>query len=742
MFSEPPRRPASPIDSDAAAPPALETMEPRVLLSGAPWAEAPFPEAPADAPVLARRYLLNMPEDTNDEDLWLGRGWAVDPLGEQILVTRAVPFLDDAGNPVRLAVRNGEAVIQTSDVGGGHIESIEVYPANDRCTLVIAAPFGTTVDAVSIFGSARAVVARTVTLDGPLSSEGVVSRLVLGDVAAGSAIDLHTDPTIVAPDRAALVARVGQVADTTFTATDLPVRALVSSSWDGGALTAPTVGRLISRGTLNVAVTTDETDARGFSIAAVVAGDADGTTLDAPGMIGRLRVAQWQTGAVQAGGLLALVAGGRAAAGDVGIDLTLDGTSVPDRRPALGVARITGGLINADWAVDGRAGNVLVGVRTTGSTLRTSGDLNVLRTGALLDSAVLVGVDGDYDADADADGVIDLPRDTTAFADGVADAVPTLNVLAVRGGRGIGGELFDNATVAAGTIRRAFLASAARENEDPFGLAVRDSLGALVLRSGRRAYRWDSPRWPDDTGDFTVVVPGHNNAPRAVDDTAVTDEDTPVTIAGVLANDYDFNGDALNIPAITHGDHGSVVNNGDGTLTYSPDADYYGTDTFTYTIGDGRGGTDTATVTVTVAAVNDAPVATDDSATTTRTAPVTLINALGNDTDVDGDTITIASFTQPAFGTVAHDGNGTFTYTPDGTFTGATSFTYTVADGHGGSDTATVTLTVQATNNDPLAGDDSATTDLATPVTTADVLANDTDGDGDTLTITDVTQPA
>ncbi|NLF32339.1 MAG: tandem-95 repeat protein, partial [Planctomycetes bacterium] len=742
MLSEPARRSTSAIPVRASDLPSFETMEPRVLLSGAPGAGLPFPEAPAGAPVLANRYLLDIPEDASEDGFWFGRGWTVDPLGGQILVTRAVQFLDDAGNPVKVAVSNGEALIQTSDAGGGRIESIELHPANGRCTLSIIAPLGTTVDAVSVLDSALAIVTRGVTLDGTLTSEGTLGKLVLGDVAAGSAISLHTDPTIVAADRAALVAQFGQITDATVTVTDLPILSLTTTAWNGGALSAPWIGRLISRNALNAAVTTEGADARGFSIAAVTAGDAGGTTLDVPGLIGQVRVSQWHSGSLQAGGLAALVTGGRGAGGDVGIDLALDGAGVLAGRPALGGARIAGNLIGADWTVDGSAGNILVAVRMTGSTLRTSGHLNALTAGAMLDSAVLVGVAGDYATDADADGVIDLPRGADAFAGAVGGVVPTLNALSIRGGRGIGGELFEDSTVAAGRLGRAVLASAATENEDPFGIAVGDSLGSLILRDGRRAYRWGTPSWPADTGDFAVVVPGYNNAPRAVGEAVATDEDAAVTTGNVLANDFDLNNDPLTVAAVTQGAHGAVVHNGDGTFTYTPDADFHGIDTFTYTVSDGRGGTATAAVTVTVAAVNDAPAAGDDSAATTRTAPVTLINVLANDTDVDADALTITGFTQPAFGSVVHNGGGSFTYTPNGTFTGPTSFTYTASDGHGGTAVGTVNITVQASNALPLPAGDSATTDLATPVTTGNVLANDVDPDGDALTITGFTQAA
>jgi hypothetical protein len=98
-------------------------------------------------------------------------------------------------------------------------------------------------------------------------------------------------------------------------------------------------------------------------------------------------------------------------------------------------------------------------------------------------------------------------------------------------------------------------------------------------------------------------------------------------------------------------------------------------------------------VTVTVNAINDDPLANDDSATTDQDTAVT-IDVLANDTDADEDTLTVDSLTQPVNGTVVKNGSDV-TYMPDAGFTGSDSFTYTVSDGNGGSDTATVTVTVE-----------------------------------------------
>jgi thermitase len=188
-----------------------------------------------------------------------------------------------------------------------------------------------------------------------------------------------------------------------------------------------------------------------------------------------------------------------------------------------------------------------------------------------------------------------------------------------------------------------------------------------------------------------VSPPSGNNPPVANDDSATTNEDTAVTIL-VLANDTDADGDLLTVASVNQGMHGGVASN-TAHVTYTPKPDFNGTDSFTYTISDGRGGSDTATVTVTVNAVNDAPVANDDSATTREGTAVT-IDVLANDRDVDGDSLSVASVTPGTSGSATINGTSVI-YTPNSGFTGTDSFTYTISDGQGGSATARVTVNVE-----------------------------------------------
>jgi len=202
-----------------------------------------------------------------------------------------------------------------------------------------------------------------------------------------------------------------------------------------------------------------------------------------------------------------------------------------------------------------------------------------------------------------------------------------------------------------------------------------------------------------NNGIIRITINPVNDPPAAADDSATVAEDSGAIAIDVLANDslqFDEFGDldeALAIVSVTQPVGGTVAFTATG-LTYTPNANFFGSNSFTYTVTDSNGGgTDTATVTVTVTPVADAPVAVDDEATTMDAAAVTVA-VLTNDTDPDGDPLSVASVTQPAHGTAAVNADGTVTYTPAGNFAGADSFTYTIGDGTGRSDVGTVTIRV------------------------------------------------
>ncbi|HZN19292.1 MAG TPA: tandem-95 repeat protein [Micromonosporaceae bacterium] len=225
---------------------------------------------------------------------------------------------------------------------------------------------------------------------------------------------------------------------------------------------------------------------------------------------------------------------------------------------------------------------------------------------------------------------------------------------------------------------------------------------------------------------------GTNHIPNPADDSATTSPGVAVTV-NVLANDTDADGDTLTVTAVGAPAHGGAVNNGDGTVTYTPDAGFCGDDTFTYAVSDG-----TATVPASVnVAMNCPPVAVNDAATTAEDTAV-AVSVLANDTDPDGDTLTVTAAGDPPRGATSFNAT-TVTYTPDGNECGppADTFSYTVSDGHGHTASAAVTVTVTCANDGPDAVDDAATTAENTPVT-VNVLANDTDVDGNTLSLSSV----
>ena len=275
-------------------------------------------------------------------------------------------------------------------------------------------------------------------------------------------------------------------------------------------------------------------------------------------------------------------------------------------------------------------------------------------------------------------------------------------------------------------------------------------------------YTVDDGNGGTDTATVTLNVTPANDDPNARNNTYRGDEDNQIS-GNVVNNDRDPDGDTLSVVSNTNPSHGSVVMNADGTFTYTPDANFNGVDTFHYTISDGNGGTDTARVRLRVGAVNDEPEA-NNAAATTDEGDAVNINVLNNDTDVDGDSLSVTSIGSPSNGSAVVNANGTITYTPNNGFSGADSFTYTVSDGNGGTDTATVNVDIVAappSNIDPNANNDAVTImrtipnisrnrfepefdflNGTAPATRIDVLRNDFDADGDTLSIVNVSNPA
>ena len=197
-----------------------------------------------------------------------------------------------------------------------------------------------------------------------------------------------------------------------------------------------------------------------------------------------------------------------------------------------------------------------------------------------------------------------------------------------------------------------------------------------------------------DTIQLSVLPVGDTNqAPVAVNDLFNSGENVAIN-GNVLGNDSDPDGDPLAVAALTDVSNGVLELEADGSFTYTPDAGFGGDDSFTYEVSDGNGGTDQATVTFRVAQANGAPDAVADSANTTENTAVNIA-VLANDSDPNGDTLSLGAVGSASNGSVVANSNGTVTYTPDAGFSGVDSFTYVVSDGDL-TDTATVEVTVEA----------------------------------------------
>jgi large repetitive protein len=235
-----------------------------------------------------------------------------------------------------------------------------------------------------------------------------------------------------------------------------------------------------------------------------------------------------------------------------------------------------------------------------------------------------------------------------------------------------------------------------------------------------------------DEATVTVFIHPVNDAPDAADDAFLTDKNIPITVA-VLDNDTDVDGDALTATPFGAPAHGTVSGGGPDPIVYTPALDYIGPDSFTYQVSDGHGSTDTATVFITVRPEDRPPVAQDDRVSTAPST-IVLIFPLTNDSDPDGDGLTIDQL-----GTPSHGQNGslgqTVGYLPNAGFTGTDSFTYEISDGRGGHSTATIFIEVGGTPV-PVANSDSydAPHDQVLHISAPGVLANDTDPNGLSLT--------
>jgi VCBS repeat-containing protein len=249
----------------------------------------------------------------------------------------------------------------------------------------------------------------------------------------------------------------------------------------------------------------------------------------------------------------------------------------------------------------------------------------------------------------------------------------------------------------------------------------------------------------------TITVTPVNDPPVAAADSYSTDEDTPLVVSaaeGVLANDSDPEGDLLTAALVSGPANGFLTLNADGSFSYTPNANFNGTDSFVYQASDGLLMGEATTVALTVNPLNDPPAATSDTYHTNEDTPLTIdavAGVLANDSDPDGDALSAAIISGPANGTVTLNADGSFQYAPNANFNGTDTFVYQASDGLLTSEATTVTIDICPVNDAPTTADDAYSLDEGTSLTmdvASGVLANDSDIDGDALTASVVTGPA
>jgi cellulose biosynthesis protein BcsQ len=192
------------------------------------------------------------------------------------------------------------------------------------------------------------------------------------------------------------------------------------------------------------------------------------------------------------------------------------------------------------------------------------------------------------------------------------------------------------------------------------------------------------------------ITVNRNRPPVALSRSVTTAEDTPVdvTLAGEDADDDELTYSVIQTPS-----HGEVTGEAPD-LTYHPEVQFHGADSFVFKVRNGTDESTLATVSITVTSVNDPPVAEDIAAETEEDTPVT-IEVPTEGVDPDGDKVSVTDVTQGTYGPVTIDANGTLLYSPRPDFSGTDTFEYTLDDDNGGSDTATVSVTVTAVNDNP-----------------------------------------
>ena len=227
-----------------------------------------------------------------------------------------------------------------------------------------------------------------------------------------------------------------------------------------------------------------------------------------------------------------------------------------------------------------------------------------------------------------------------------------------------------------------------------------------------------------------------NQASIATNDSYTTDEDTTLVVSamGVLANDSDADGDSLTANLVSGTSDGTLTLNPNGSLSYTPNADFNGTDSFSYQVNDGTIDSSVATAAITVTAINDAPAA-NDLLTALRQNSSKLVVLAAS--DAAGDSLTYHVVSAPVHGTLTGSARN-LTYTPNTDYTGSDNLTFVANDGTADSNLATISFTVTP-NNPPVADPQSLNISEDTPLP---LTLTGSDADGDALSYSVVSGPS
>ncbi|MCA9193324.1 MAG: tandem-95 repeat protein [Planctomycetales bacterium] len=236
------------------------------------------------------------------------------------------------------------------------------------------------------------------------------------------------------------------------------------------------------------------------------------------------------------------------------------------------------------------------------------------------------------------------------------------------------------------------------------------------------------------------IVEPRDSIPDPIGEQYALTEDGELDIGrsnGLLANENANGARGLTVELVSNPQHGQLDVAADGSFTYVPDPDYFGTDTFQYVVSDGELTSVPVSVELSITPVNDLPIANNDRLETAEDMVLDIApsDLTGNDTDVDGDALQIEPLMMPANGSLEYLDDGTLRYTPAQDFSGLDAFTYRVSDGNARSQVAVVEVLVHAVNDAPVARNDEyfLSEDSPLEVDADGVLANDSDADGDPL---------